>query len=106
MPTHSVRVGKIARPTSAKLLPGNDFAHPTDRWTIPCAQIRYNGGIGGGGGRMMDFSLSPEQQQIRDEVRKLSVKFDDADLLEKDPAGHFPPALHAALAPPGGRGTS
>ncbi len=40
----------------------------------------------------MDFSLSPEQQQIRDEVRKLCVKFDDAYWLEKDRSGDFPHA--------------
>src|SRR5262245_24865134 len=46
----------------------------------------------------MDFSLSPEQQQIRDEVRKLCVQFDDAYWLEKDRSGKF---LHAALAAAG-----
>src|SRR5499425_2371727 len=50
---------------------------------------------------MMDFSLSPEQQQIRDEVRKLCVKFDDAYWLEKDRTGDFPHELHAALAAAG-----
>src|SRR5438876_5288012 len=49
----------------------------------------------------MDFSLSPEQQQIRDEVRKLCVKFDDAYWLEKDRSGDFPHELHAALAAAG-----
>ena len=49
----------------------------------------------------MDFSLSPEQQQIRDEVRKLCVKFDDAYWLEKDRTGDFPHELHAALAAAG-----
>src|ERR1700752_3569049 len=49
----------------------------------------------------MDFSLSPEQQQIRDEVRKLCVKFDDAYWLEKDRSGDFPHQLHAALAQAG-----
>src|SRR5256886_16214774 len=49
----------------------------------------------------MDFSLSPEQQQIRDEVRKLCVKFDDAYWLEKDRSGEFPHELHAALAAAG-----
>src|SRR5260370_10231921 len=50
---------------------------------------------------MMDFSLSPEQQQIRDEVRKFCVKFDDAYWLEKDRSGDFPHELHAALAAAG-----
>src|SRR5712672_770089 len=49
----------------------------------------------------MDFSLSPEQQQIRDEVRKLCVKFDDAYWLEKDRSGDFPHELHAVLAQAG-----
>src|SRR5262249_53967510 len=49
----------------------------------------------------MDFSLSPEQQQIRDEVHKLCVQFDDAYWLEKDRSGEFPHELHAALAAAG-----
>src|SRR5437870_8547570 len=49
----------------------------------------------------MDFSLSPEQQQIRDEVRKLCLQFDDAYRLEKDRSGEFPHELHAALAQAG-----
>src|SRR5215510_7884551 len=49
----------------------------------------------------MDFSLSPEQQQIRDEVRKLCLQFDDAYWLEKDRSGEFPHELHAALATAG-----
>src|SRR5258707_377037 len=39
--------------------------------------------------RTMDFSLSPEQEQIRDEVRKLCAQFDDAYWLEKDRTGDF-----------------
>src|SRR5262245_41836442 len=46
----------------------------------------------------MDFSLSPEQQQIRDEVRKLCLQFDDAYWLDRDRSGEFPHELHAALA--------
>ena len=49
----------------------------------------------------MDFSLSPEQQQIRDEVRKLCLQFDDNYWLEKDRSGVFPHELHAALAEAG-----
>src|SRR5258707_7887077 len=49
----------------------------------------------------MDFSLSPEQQQIRDEVRKLCAQFDDAYWLEKDRSGDFPHELHAALSAAG-----
>jgi acyl-CoA dehydrogenase len=49
----------------------------------------------------MDFSLSPEQEQIRDEIRKLCAKFDDKYWLEKDRSGDFPHELHAALAAAG-----
>jgi acyl-CoA dehydrogenase len=49
----------------------------------------------------MDFSLSPEQQQIRDEVRKLCLQFDDAYWLDKDRSGEFPHELHTALAAAG-----
>jgi acyl-CoA dehydrogenase len=46
----------------------------------------------------MDFSLSAEQQQVRDEIGKLCAQFDDAYWLEKDRSGEFPHELHAALA--------
>jgi acyl-CoA dehydrogenase len=49
----------------------------------------------------MDFSLTQEQQQIRDSIRKLCVPFDDAYWLEKDRSGDFPHELHAALAQAG-----
>src|SRR6266702_1181689 len=49
----------------------------------------------------MDFSLSQEQQQIRDAIRKLCAQFDDAYWLEKDRSGDFPHELHAALAAAG-----
>ena len=49
----------------------------------------------------MDFTLSAEQQQIRDEVRKLCLKFDDTYWLDKDRSGEFPHELHAALAAAG-----
>ena len=49
----------------------------------------------------MDFSLSQEQEQIRDEVRKLCAQFDDSYWLEKDRTGEFPHELHAALAAAG-----
>src|SRR5215475_5672794 len=64
-------------------------------------RIRYNRNGGERRGRTMDFSLSPEQQQIRDEVRKLCLQFDDAYWLEKDRSGEFPHELHAALAAAG-----
>jgi len=49
----------------------------------------------------MDFSLSAEQQQIRDEVDKLCARFDEAYWLEKDRSGAFPHELHSALAQAG-----
>jgi acyl-CoA dehydrogenase len=49
----------------------------------------------------MDFSLSPVQEQIRVEVRKLCSQFDDNYWLEKDRSGEFPHELHAALAAAG-----
>jgi acyl-CoA dehydrogenase len=49
----------------------------------------------------MDFSLSPVQEQIRVEVRKLCSQFDDNFWLEKDRSGDFPHELHAALAAAG-----
>src|SRR6476661_4479902 len=49
----------------------------------------------------MDFAMSPEQQQIREEVRKLCMKFDDSYWLDKDRSGEFPHELHAALAAAG-----
>ena len=49
----------------------------------------------------MDFSLSPEQQQIRDEVRKLCFQFDDAYWLARDRDGGFPADFHRAFAEAG-----
>jgi acyl-CoA dehydrogenase len=49
----------------------------------------------------MDFSLSLEQQQVRDAILKLCVPFDDAYWLAKDKSGEFPHELHAALAQAG-----
>jgi acyl-CoA dehydrogenase len=54
----------------------------------------------------MDFSLSQEQQQIRDAIRKLCAQFDDAYWLEKDRSGAFPHELHAALAEAGWLGVA
>jgi len=50
----------------------------------------------------MDFSLSAEQQQIRESILKLCAAFDDGYWLEKDRAGGFPHELHRALAAPAG----
>jgi acyl-CoA dehydrogenase len=52
-------------------------------------------------GRAMDFSLSAEQQQIRDTIAKLCAQFDDDYWLEKDRSGDFPHELHGALAQAG-----
>ncbi len=49
----------------------------------------------------MDFSLSEEQEQIRDSILKLCARFDDAYWLAKDRSGDFPHELHAALAQAG-----
>jgi acyl-CoA dehydrogenase len=49
----------------------------------------------------MDFSLTLEQQQIRDAIAKLCAQFDDAYWLEKDRSGGFPHELHTALAQAG-----
>src|SRR5215475_4610287 len=49
----------------------------------------------------MDFSLTLEQQQIRDSIAKLCAQFDDAYWLEKDRSGDFPHELHGALAQAG-----
>jgi acyl-CoA dehydrogenase len=49
----------------------------------------------------MDFSLSLEQQQIREAILKLCAQFDDGYWLAKDRAGDFPHELHSALAQAG-----
>ncbi|HZS85624.1 MAG TPA: acyl-CoA dehydrogenase family protein [Stellaceae bacterium] len=46
----------------------------------------------------MDFSLTPEQEQIRRSVAALCAPFDDAYWLEKDRTGGFPHDFHAAVA--------
>ncbi len=46
----------------------------------------------------MDFALTDEQQQIRDEVLKLCARFDDAYWLERDRTATFPDAFFAAMA--------
>jgi acyl-CoA dehydrogenase len=49
----------------------------------------------------MDFSLSSEQQQIRDATFKLCAPFNDGYWLAKDKTGEFPHEFHAALAQAG-----
>ena len=46
----------------------------------------------------MDFSFTPEQTQIYDEVARLCVPFDDDYWLKKDKEGGFPHDFHAAVA--------
>src|SRR4051812_49880751 len=46
----------------------------------------------------MDFALTDQQQQIRDEVAKLCARFDDAYWLERDRTASFPDAFFAAMA--------
>src|SRR5262249_15117789 len=58
------------------------------------------------GSSAMDFSLSPEQQQIRDSVLKLCARFDDAYWLEKDRRRGFPHAFPRALAQAGWLGVA
>ena len=49
----------------------------------------------------MDFSLSDDQVQIRDAVRRVCARFDDAYWLAKDQAAEFPHEFHAAAAEAG-----
>jgi acyl-CoA dehydrogenase len=46
----------------------------------------------------MDFALTDEQQQIRDEVLRLCARFDDAYWLERDRTATFPDGFFAAMA--------
>ncbi len=49
----------------------------------------------------MDFSLSADQQQIRDAIFKLCEPFDDDYWLKKDKAGGFPEEFYRAVADQG-----
>ncbi|KAB7739516.1 acyl-CoA dehydrogenase [Parvibaculum sedimenti] len=49
----------------------------------------------------MDFSLTPDQQQIRDAIFKLCEPFDDDYWLKKDKAGGFPEDFYKAVADQG-----
>jgi acyl-CoA dehydrogenase len=49
----------------------------------------------------MDFSLSAEQQAIRDVVAKLCARFGDDYWLKKDEEGGFPEDFHHAFAEAG-----
>ena len=54
----------------------------------------------------MDFAFSQEQEQIREAIRKICARFDDAYWLKKDKAGGFPSELHQALAKDGWLGVA
>ena len=46
----------------------------------------------------MDFSLTSEQQAIRDSVHKICAAFDDDYWLERDRTGEFPSDFCQAIA--------
>ena len=46
----------------------------------------------------MDFSLTMEQQSVRDAVQKICADFDDDYWLEHDRTGEFPEAFYRAMA--------
>jgi acyl-CoA dehydrogenase len=46
----------------------------------------------------MDFSFSPEQEQIRKQVGKLCAGFDEGYWLERDRSAKFPEEFYAAMA--------
>ncbi|MGD0074760.1 MAG: acyl-CoA dehydrogenase family protein [Candidatus Binataceae bacterium] len=46
----------------------------------------------------MDFSFSPEQEAIRENIFKICAKFGDDYWLKKDAEGGFPKDFHAAIA--------
>src|SRR5258707_3330625 len=46
----------------------------------------------------MDFALTANQEQVRDAVAKICVRFDDAYWLKKDKEGGYPADFHRALA--------
>jgi acyl-CoA dehydrogenase len=49
----------------------------------------------------VNFAFTEEQEQIREAIRKICAKFDDAYWLKKDKEGGFPKELHQALAKDG-----
>ncbi len=54
----------------------------------------------------MDFALTPEQADIREQVSKLCAGFGDDYWLRKDREGTFPEEFHAAVAAGGWLGIS
>jgi acyl-CoA dehydrogenase len=53
------------------------------------------------GDKLMDFALTPEQEQIVDAVRRVCAPFDADYWLRKDREGGFPDDFHRALAESG-----
>ena len=49
----------------------------------------------------MDFTLTPEQEQVRDLVQRICSGFDDAYWLRKDNEAAFPEEFHRAIADAG-----
>ena len=49
----------------------------------------------------MDFTLTPEQEAIRENVERLCAGFDDAYWLDRDDTGEFPADFHRAMAEAG-----
>ena len=49
----------------------------------------------------MNFSLTPEQEQIRDAIERVCAPFDADYWLNKDREGGFPDDFHRALAESG-----
>ena len=54
----------------------------------------------------MDFAFTEEHDQIREAIRKICARFDDAYWLKKDKDGGFPSELHQALAKDGWLGVA
>ena len=46
----------------------------------------------------MDFSLTPEQESVRDAVQRICAKFDDDYWLDRDSSGEFPEDFYRAIA--------
>jgi acyl-CoA dehydrogenase len=46
----------------------------------------------------MDFSLTPDQEAVRDAVQKICSEFDDDYWLERDQSGDFPEEFYRSIA--------
>jgi len=46
----------------------------------------------------MDFSLTPDQEAVRDAVQKICTEFDDDYWLERDKSGDFPEEFYRSIA--------